>query len=261
MQRAAMPITPPSDAMLEPWPYPFWVAHRGAGKLAPENTLAAFRVGASHGYRAFECDVKLSSDDQPFLLHDATLDRTANSRGLAGQHPWAVLSRADVGSWHSRTYAGEPPPSLEAIARFVRANQFDLNIEIKPTPGTERHTGHVVGEAVLTLWEGAERWPLFSSFQPDALAGAQETAPQVPRALLLDTLWEGWERVAASLGCRAIVTNYGVMSRELINQSHRSGWRVLVYTVNDPSPAQWLQGLGVDGIITDAVDRFSPHPR
>ena len=57
-----------------------WIAHRGAGKLAPENTLAAFRLGASHGYRAFECDVKLSADGVPFLLHDATLDRTTDGQ-------------------------------------------------------------------------------------------------------------------------------------------------------------------------------------
>ena len=50
------------------WPYPRWVAHRGAGKLAPENTMAAFKLGASHGYTMFECDVKLSSDGVPFLL-------------------------------------------------------------------------------------------------------------------------------------------------------------------------------------------------
>ena len=66
------------------WPYPLWIAHRGAGKLAPENTLAAFRQGASFGYRAFECDVKLSADGQLFLLHDATLDRTTDGRGVAG---------------------------------------------------------------------------------------------------------------------------------------------------------------------------------
>ena len=48
------------------WPYPRWVAHRGAGKLAPENTLAAFRLGARYGYRMFECDVKLSADEVPF---------------------------------------------------------------------------------------------------------------------------------------------------------------------------------------------------
>ena len=50
------------------WPFPRWIAHRGAGKLAPENTLAAFRLGSRHGYRAFECDVKLSRDDVPFLF-------------------------------------------------------------------------------------------------------------------------------------------------------------------------------------------------
>ena len=68
---------------LPAWPYPRWVAHRGAGKLAPENTLSAFRLGASHGYRMFECDVKLSADGVPFLLHDATLTRTTNASNQA----------------------------------------------------------------------------------------------------------------------------------------------------------------------------------
>ena len=51
---------------LKPWPYPRWIAHRGAGTLAPENTLAAFRKGAEYGYRMFECDAKLSADDVVF---------------------------------------------------------------------------------------------------------------------------------------------------------------------------------------------------
>jgi glycerophosphoryl diester phosphodiesterase len=75
------------------WPYPYWIAHRGAGRLAPENTLAAFRIGAGHGYRAFECDVKLSADGVPFLLHDARLDRTTPERGVAGERTWAELPR------------------------------------------------------------------------------------------------------------------------------------------------------------------------
>ena len=75
---------------LPPWPYPRWIAHRGAGKLAPENTLAAFRLGARHGYRMFECDAKLSSDGVLFLLHDATLERTTNGRGTASLPPAAA---------------------------------------------------------------------------------------------------------------------------------------------------------------------------
>ena len=96
---------------MTPWPYPFWIAHRGAGKLAPENTLAAFRLGAQHGYRMFECDAKLSADGAVFLLHDATLERTTNGHGVAGELPWHTLSQLDAGGWHSRAYAGEPPCS------------------------------------------------------------------------------------------------------------------------------------------------------
>jgi glycerophosphoryl diester phosphodiesterase len=240
------------------WPYPFWIAHRGAGKLAPENTLAAFRVGAAHGYRAFECDVKLSADGQPFLLHDDSLQRTTDASGLAGERGWTELSRIDAGRWHSRLYAGEPLPSLDAIASYVRANGFLLNIEIKPTPGTELRTGQVVGEQVMRLWHGAAAWPLFSSFRPESLQGARNTAPRLRRALLLDSLWNGWFDMARALDCCAVVTNYNLMSADLLKQIHDAGMRALVYTVNDPAPAAWLQALGIDGIITDAVDRFSP---
>lgn len=241
-----------------PWPYPFWIAHRGAGKLAPENTLAAFRLGASHGYRAFECDVKLSADEQPFLLHDTTLDRTTPERGVAGERPWSELSRMDAGGWHSRAFAGEPLPSLEALARFVQRNGFALNIEIKPTPGQELRTGEVVGAAVRRLWRDAPLLPLFSSFRPEALQAAREAAPEVPRALLLDRLYAGWFEIALSLQCMAVVTHHALMDAALRAQLRGAGWRALCYTVNDPADAHRLVALGVDGIITDAVDRFSP---
>uniref|UniRef100_UPI0005C294EE glycerophosphodiester phosphodiesterase family protein n=1 Tax=Pseudacidovorax intermedius TaxID=433924 RepID=UPI0005C294EE len=92
---------------MAPWPYPRWIAHRGAGKLAPENTLAAFRLGAEYGYRMFECDAKLSQDGVVFLMHDAALTRTTGMPGVGGDQPWAALSQLDAGRWHSRRYAGE----------------------------------------------------------------------------------------------------------------------------------------------------------
>ncbi len=234
------------------------MAHRGAGKLAPENTLAAFRLGAAHGYRAFECDVKLSSDGVPFLLHDATLDRTTPEHGEAGQRPWSELSRLDAGGWHSRAYAGEPLPSLDGIARYVQRNGFALNVEIKPTPGQERETGAAVGTACAALWAGAGTPLLFSSFRPDALQAARETAAHIPRALLVDTLYDGWFDIARILDCVAVVANFKVMNAELIKQLHGAGLRGLCYTVNEAAEARRLLTLGVDGIITDAVDRFSP---
>ena len=234
------------------------MAHRGAGKLAPENTLAAFRLGAAHGYRAFECDVKLSADRVPFLLHDATLERTSSGKGVAGEQAWGALSLLDAGGWHSRSHAGEPLPSLAAIARYVQSNGFALNVEIKPTPGTERETGLAVAQACTTLWAGSSAPLLFSSFRPDALQAAREAAPHIARALLLDTLWEGWAAMTQALACVAVVTNHKLMDAALMAQLRSSGLRGLCYTVNELADVQRLLGLGIDGIITDAVDRFSP---
>ncbi|MGJ7488672.1 glycerophosphodiester phosphodiesterase family protein, partial [Variovorax sp. LT2P21] len=158
--------------MSTPWPYPRWVAHRGAGKLAPENTLAAFKLGAAHGYRMFECDAKLSADGVVFLMHDATLGRTTSGHGIGGAQPWSELAQLDAGGWHSRSYAGEPLPTLENIARFCLANGHLLNIEIKPTPGVERETGEVVAREAARLWQGATVPPLLTSFQVESLKGA-----------------------------------------------------------------------------------------
>ncbi|HKP65683.1 MAG TPA: glycerophosphodiester phosphodiesterase family protein, partial [Casimicrobiaceae bacterium] len=91
---------------LPAWPYARFCAHRGAGKLAPENTLAAFRLGYEHGYRMAEFDVKLSADGVAFLLHDDTLDRTTNRKGRADALTWRELALVDAGTWHSPTYAG-----------------------------------------------------------------------------------------------------------------------------------------------------------
>ncbi len=248
------------------WPYPFWIAHRGAGRLAPENTLAAFRLGASHGYRMFECDAKLSADGVVFLMHDSTLERTTNApqlfdpgaSGVGGDHPWSALSQLDAGGWHSRAYAGEPLPTLDNVARFCLRNGYFLNIEIKPTPGVERRTGEVVAREAARLWAGAQAPPLLTSFRPEALQGAQAVAPHLPRGLLLDTLWTGWMEAALSLGCAAIVCNHALWDRGSVAQVHGAGLRCLSYTVNDEWAAQRLLALETDGIITDRVDLFAP---
>jgi glycerophosphoryl diester phosphodiesterase len=244
---------------MKPSPWPLWIAHRGAGKLAPENTLAAFRLGAQHGYTAFECDVKLSADDVPFLLHDATLDRTTNAKGIAGEQPWAELARLDAGSWHSPAHAGEPLPTLDAVAAFCHESGHALNIEIKPTPGVEAHTGRVVASAAQRLWAGRAPPPLLSSFSPEALEGAREAAPPLPRALLIDKLTDGWFERAQSLGCVAVVANWRLFDAAFVQRLHAGDLWAMCYTVNEPSAARRLLEWGLDGLITDAVDRFSPR--
>jgi len=251
------------------WPYPFWIAHRGAGTLAPENTLAAFRLGAAHGYRMFECDAKLSADGIAFLLHDDTLDRTTTPtptsgvEPVAGRHPWKTLVTLDAGSWHSTAYAGEPLPTLEAIADFCIAHGHFLNIEIKPTIGTERHTGEVVAQQAARLWRDAVVPPLLTSFDMPALEGALAVQPELPRGLLIDALedqsWAQWLAHAKRLHCKAVVCNHELWSTESVALAKAAGFRLLSYTVNETEEVQRLIDLGTDGIITDRVDQFRPQ--
>ena len=244
--------------MTPDWPYPRWVAHRGAGKLAPENTLAAFKLGASHGYRMFECDVKLSSDGVPFLLHDDTLERTTNGVGIAGLNTWQELQKLDAGSWHSSAYAAEPIPSLDTIAAYCISHGFGLNIEIKPTTGTDQLTGEVVAQHAARLWKDQTRKPLLTSFKPDALQAAMDAALDLPRGLLLHELWTGCLETGLMLGCQAIICNHKLWDTSSVTQAKSAGFKTLAYTVNDEVDVERLLALKIDGLITDRVDVFKP---
>jgi glycerophosphoryl diester phosphodiesterase len=239
------------------WPYPRLAAHKGAGMQAPENTLTAMRVGHAHGYRMVEFDVKLAADNVAFLLHDATLERTTSGRGRADALPWRELSRLDAGGWHSAKYAGEPLPTLAAIARWARAHSVACNIEIKPTPGRERETGAAVALDATALWRDAGVPPLLSSYSEDALAAAQDAAPSLPRALLADTLPADWQARLDRLGCVAIDLDHNAITAEFVKKAHHAGYRVLAFTPNDPDRVALLAAWGVDGIITDAVDHIA----
>lgn len=244
---------------LPTWPYPRLCAHRGAGKRAPENTLAAFRYGAAHGWRMIECDVKLSADGVAFLMHDATLERTTSGSGRADALTWRELSQLDAGAWHSPAFAGEPLPTLAAAARWSRANDVALNIEIKPTPGRERETGAAVALDANALWSGADRKPVLSSFAPDALDAARLAAPEVARAWLVERIPDDWREMAMRLGCIALDIKHSALTEGVVHEVRGAGLRLATWTVNDASRVTELLGFGVDTVITDEVDAIDPR--
>ncbi len=240
------------------WPYPRYIAHRGAGKLAPENTLAAMRAGHGHGYRMVEFDVKLSGDGVPFLLHDDTLDRTTSGRGRADALTWGELSKLDAGGWHSPIFAGESLPMLEQVAHWAIANDVACNIEIKPMPGCERATGAAVALDALALWRDARPQPLLSSFSEEALGAAQAAVPELWRAILYERVPDDWKNRLARLECVALDADYREITAAIVAAAHESGYKVLTYTPNDPAVVSRLAAWGVDGIITDALDSIRP---
>jgi glycerophosphoryl diester phosphodiesterase len=234
------------------WPYPRLVAHRCGGKLAPENTLAGFDACVRHGYRMVEFDAKLSADNQVFLLHDDTLDRTTSGCGAAAQQTWAQLGILDAGSWFDRRFAGVRLPLLADAAARCERDKLAANIEIKPCPGREALTGELVAKAALSLWRS--QTPLLSSFSYDALAAARNAAPTLPRGMLFDAVPGDWRRIVQELECVSLHASHKHLTEPLVAEIRAAGLRVLAYTVNDPLRARELVRWGVDIICTDRLD-------
>jgi glycerophosphoryl diester phosphodiesterase len=243
---------------LAPWPYAPYIAHRGGGRLAPENTLAAMRVAAAQGFKMVEYDVKLSQDKVLVLMHDDTVDRCSNGHGLVADKPYAQLAQLDCGSWYGAAFAGEPLPTFSASARYTIANHLASNVEIKPSPNCAAQTGAAVALAARQWWQGAALPPLLSSFSEEALAAAQAVAPELPRALLLEKIPSDWQARLKKYDCVAIDVRQQDVSRACIAAVHAAGYRITAWTVNDPKRARVLLDWGIDSIFTDELATIRP---
>lgn len=238
------------------WSYPQWIAHRGGGKLAPENTIAAFKAGQYYGFDMAEFDVKISADGIPFLLHDDNLLRTTGIAGLASAKTMADLHGIDASNNYPN-YSGTSIPSLAEVAEYCISENIAVNIEIKPTKGQDIDTAEIIGEVALELWKDAAIPPLFSSFSVKSLSALQSVLPETRRGLLIED-WVSDDIVLSQLkklACVSINAPDRCITKEKIELCHTHGYAVLVWTVNDMSRAQQLIEWGVEGIITDNIKK------
>ncbi len=252
------------------WPYPRVLAHRGGGAFAPENTIAAIRIGRERGFRAIEFDVTLSADGEPVLMHDATLDRTTDATGPVAARSWAELSRLDAGRWFSAEFAGERIPHLSQVIDFCFEHQVWMNAEIKPAKGAERQTGQTVARVLASAFAerlphgsaaagGPDpRLPLLSSFSLEALAAALEVAPHLARGLLCQRIPRNWHELLQRLQCVALHCDQRHLDAAAIRKVHDAGYWVYGYTVNERPRALRLAGWNIDVLCTDRLDRIEP---
>lgn len=236
------------------WPRPLWIAHRGGGAAAPENTLAAIRAGAAAGFRMVEFDVMLSRDGVPLLIHDETLERTTDGHGLVCEHDFAVLQRLDAGRWHGPAFAGERLPALEQALDLLLALDLDANIEIKPARGFEQATGETAARLIAARWPADRRPPLLSSFDFPALDAARRVAPQLPRGLLFEEVPADWRAQMQAHEAVSLHCDHSRLKPERMHDIVAAGVPVLCYTVNDAARAAALVAAGVSGLFTDRLD-------
>ncbi len=242
---------------MKPWPYPRLVAHRAGGILAPENTLAAIRLGHSLGYRVAEIDVRFTRDGVAVLQHDAKLERNTNGSGAFAERTWEELKGLDAGSWRGERFRGEPLALLSGAAALLRSLRMYAHVEVKRVPGLHRQCGERAAQEVARLWEGATEAPLLISFSADALDAAKAVEPALPRGWIVQAPWDGDLAPLEALDAVSLHLEHVLVTPDLVREIHARGRRVLAWTVNDAERAQALLDWGVDGIVTDNVGEFA----
>ena len=245
----------PMDDLSYLFPHvPAVIAHRGASRRAPENTLEAFGLALELGAHAVELDVMLSRDRVPVVIHDTHLERTTDGTGRVQDRAWAELRELDAGSKFSSAFRGARIPQLQHVLEEIGRRAW-INIELK----NYATRGDRLEQVVVDMLErmGLQHKVLLSSFNPLSLGRAARLAPNVPRGLLTMPsmpifLREGWFAfVAKPQSYNLHVDQTSVQS---LRAAHARGARVCAWTVNDPTDAVRLAAQGVDGIITDEPD-------
>ncbi|MCX7683163.1 MAG: glycerophosphodiester phosphodiesterase family protein [Anaerolineae bacterium] len=232
------------------------IAHRGASLVAPPNTLAAFKMAAQLGADGIECDVHLSADGVPVVIHDFTVDATTDGSGRVCEMTVAELKRLDAGTSFSPAFAGERIPALEEVLEAVGESLL-INIELKTT--TLRDNG--LERAVVSLLEsyGPARQGrvLLSSFNPLSLRRVKRLSPHLPVGLLYAPdlplpLRRAW--LAPLVPHEARHPQHSMVTASYMSWARRHRYWVHTWTVNDADEMRRLLALGVEAIMTDVPD-------
>jgi glycerophosphoryl diester phosphodiesterase len=240
------------------------VGHRGAGGLAPENTLAAIKVGLDNKVDRIEIDVHQSKDGRIVVMHDETLDRTTNGKGLIKDKTWDEISKLDAGYKFSPDFKDVPVPLLEDVIKFIDG-RADLIIEIKG--GSEYYAGIEQNVVDIIRENNAMDWCLVHSFYTGILEKLHQIAPELVLHKLFVVKFPFLPILLVDRGLEyynfrkhTYISEYSLFyrfaNRRIIWKLHKSGKRVNVWTVDDPKNANKLLKLGVDGIITNYPDKI-----
>ena len=225
------------------------IGHRGAARLAPENTLAGIELAARLGLRWVEIDARLSRDGVPVLVHDNTLDRTTDLTGPVRAWDYAALAQTDAGRWFAPEFAGERIPRLDAVLARCRQLDLGLHLELKPFADGETDTAAAVA-GLVSHGPRPERL-ILSSFAFDTLAALHARLPRVPRAHGADALPADWLDISRALALEAWHLDASAITADLPVQLRAQDLALRAWTVNRREEAQRLVGWGVEAVFTD----------
>jgi glycerophosphoryl diester phosphodiesterase len=237
------------------FPRPLLIGHRGYPARFPENTLASFEGAMQAGCDMIELDVTLTRDRKVVVIHDDTLDRTTNGKGVVFDHTLEEIQRLDAGGWFDPRFSTERVPELREVMKLT-AGRCMLNIEIKESAYEASYPADAIEHQVVQLVKtcAAMDRVVISSFDRRILEriAAMETPPAVAfisdhgaNQRILDML----------LAMKAFSWHprFKVLTRDQVDRLHAAGLKVFPWTINTRDEAEKILALGVDGLICNEL--------
>ena len=222
-------------------------AHRGASSTALENTLFAFQTAVQVGADGIECDLRESRDGYLMIFHDPTLKRLANLPLSIKQLTRADIAQIDIGS--ASGFRTARIPTLADLIAKIKPPTL-LNLEIKQaTPQ----------KILATVYQyHAQDRVIISAFDYRCLIRIRALDSAIAIGYLVD------DRVTASilkqaehLRARALHLSKKWATPRVVEQVHRAGLQLSLYTVNDPDEMVRYINMGVDGLFTNDPERLA----
>lgn len=219
------------------------IAHRGASKKAPENTMAAILQAIEDGADWVEIDVQETVDGKVMVIHDSDFMKLSNNPLKIWDATSSQLDTLDIGSWFDPQFSDQRTPTLMEVLLACK-DKAGVLIELKyygHDVDLENRVAQVVEEAGMV--DQIE----IMSLEMNAVKKMKALRPNWRVGLLMSV---STGKLSAS-EADFLAVNAAFVNRQLIQRAEREGQDVLVWTVNDAASMSTMIGMGVKGIITD----------
>lgn len=272
------------------FPKTFWKeGHRGAKGLMPENTIPAMIKAVQHNADFIEVDLYVTKDGQLLVAHDPypNIRHTTYEDGreitaeeaktfVWHQMNYEDIQKFDVGSKKyegldeqenlkvSMPLFGDLIDSVEAYTKAHGLKPVIYNIELKSSAHYDtigyNATPEVLVDKTIELMKSKDVGDRYyiQSFDKRALIYTKQKYPNVPIGFLTGDPNVSMQQHLDELGFipDMYIPAAGITTKELVDSAHAKGMKFVNWTVNKPEEMQKLIDWGVDGIITDYMNRL-----
>lgn len=231
---------------------PFIVAHRGASKKAPENTLPAFKLAWEQGADAIEADFRLSKDGHIVCIHDSDTKRVSGKKLNVSKSTLAELRKLDVGSFRGNSFKGTIIPTIEEVFSTIPPKkkifiEVKCGIEIIPALLEKTKKSGLKDEQIVII-----------SFKEEVIELMKSKAPQFKAFLLKsikkDTSLKSVLATLEKIKADGLSTDTKKIDEKFVKGVLASGFQHHVWTINDVKTANRFKALNVMSITTDIPD-------